>query len=397
MNILFVTLNPVDTNSSAMIRNRALINGFLENECNIEVLTIPVVQTLPSYDTSMKFDKSIIVSRLYSNNVYRGLIKSDDTFIGGLKTKMVPIFRYAYHKFSLFDNTINYVSAVNTEVLQLKKYDIVISSSDPKSSHYVVKRLIEKGLNYKKWIQYWGDPMTIDITNKTALPKRYIKYRENEILKLADRIIYVSKFTLNNQKKLFPKLKEKMFFLPIPYLQKKLYPLKKNIIKNFNVSYLGDYHSKIRNLKPLYETLVNLKEEGFSFTVAGNTDLHLAENSNIKILPRVNQNVIEHIEKESDLLVCILNKQGTQIPGKLYHYAATNKPILVVLDGEISQKEELKNYLMDFNRYIICDNNFDQLRSKLLEIKKNYNLLDNEPSPFFEPAVIAKKFLEISL
>lgn len=63
----------------------------------------------------------------------------------------------------------------------------------------------------------------------------------------------------------------------------------------------------------------------------------------------------EKYEEDADLLIVLLNKKGTQIPGKIYHYAGTNKPILIILDGD--RKEEIKEYLSLFNRFYFCENN----------------------------------------
>lgn len=392
LNILFVTLNPVETNSSAMLRNYALIKGLLLNDCEIEILTIPALETMPSYDTSLKWDDKVQITKLSNDKVYVNLVNNQESYLGKWKKKLLPYLRFFYHKISLFDYTINIAHNASPDKLKKNYYDVIISSSDPKSSHYAVEELITKGIKYGKWIQYWGDPMANDITNNTLLPKKYIEYKEKRILKLADSIIYVSKFTLIEQRKLFPELKDKMDVIPIPYIKKKVYPIRKNVI-DFKLSYLGDYNSTIRNLKPLYDTIEGLGDEKIELTIAGNSDLKLQNKNNIEILPRVNQANLENIEEKSDVLVCLLNTKGSQIPGKVYHYAATNKPILVILDGEEPRKGEIRKYLESFDRYILCDNDTENLKKTIKKIKTNNIPLKNMPSRFFEPSFIAKNFL----
>ncbi len=53
-------------------------------------------------------------------------------------------------------------------------------------------------------------------------------------------------------------------------------------------------------------------------------------------------------------MVCILNKSGTQIPGKLCNYAGTNKTILVLVDGDCGK--EIQSYFKKFNIYIFVNN-----------------------------------------
>ena len=83
----------------------------------------------------------------------------------------------------------------------------------------------------------------------------------------------------------------------------------------------------------------------------GSSDVNLVSCENVRILPRGDSETIEEI---TDILVCILNSKGSQIPGKLYHCAATCKPVLVILDGD--DIKEKKEYIDSFHRFITCEN-----------------------------------------
>ena len=75
--------------------------------------------------------------------------------------------------------------------------------------------------------------------------------------------------------------------------------------------------------------------------------------------------------------MCILNTSGTQIPGKIYHYAAANKPILIILDGEY--KQEIFKYLNEYNRFVFCDNKVESIKESIKNIcleKVKYKPLD---------------------
>lgn len=297
----------------------------------------------------------------------------------------VNIIRKIYHKLSLYNYTYSIAKNVNILLLKNKSYDVIISISDPKTSHIAMKRLISQGLNYGKWIQYWGDPMTNDITNKSIHPNWYVKRKEYTLLKDADEIVYVSPFTLEQQKSLFPSLANKMHFIPTPYLKKKNYPPHKN--KKFTIGYYGAYKSKVRNIMPLYNSCIKLGEQ-IHLDIIGDSDLILSETKNIKIYPRGD---ISNYEEKVDLLVCMLNSSGTQIPGKIYHYAATNKPILIILDGD--KKEEIRKYLDSFDRYIMCDNNVNSITTIITEIMSSND--EYEPCKNFEPETIAQRFINL--
>lgn len=389
MDILFVTLSSIETNTSAMLRNKALIKGLIQNGAKIDLLTIPALKIHPFYDDSTNiFDgmnKNVNVILLNQNSMYSSMIKSNDNFLGKIKKKILPSIRYIYHSLSLFDNTIYLARKIKKSLLPNKYYDIIISSSDPKSSHIAAHQLIKLGIKYGKWIQYWGDPMTNDITNKSLHPKWYIARKEYSLLKNADDIVYVSPFTLELQKSLFPSIANKMYFIPIPYIKQKNFPEQKN--KKFTIGYYGAYKSKVRNIMPLYKSCIKLGDQ-IHLDIIGDSDLSLSETKNINIYPRGD---ISSYEEKVDLLVCMLNSSGTQIPGKIYHYAATNKPILIILDGD--KKEEIRKYLDSFDRYIMCDNNVNSITTIITEIMSSND--EYEPCKNFEPETIAQRFINL--
>lgn len=388
MKILFVTLCPIEINTSAMIRNNALIYGLLDSNQQVDILTISTNIENSVSENRFENNKNVNVITLESNKKYNRLVENKSNLIGSLKKRVIPIVRYIYHSFNLFDNTIFVAKEVKSNILKEKFYDVIISSSDPKSSHVIVENLVKHGLKYGKWIQYWGDPLTLDITKKSLHSRSYVKKTESQLFSFADKIVYVSPITLLEQKKMFPDFAEKMHFIPIPYLKKRVY-INKPVGKT-KIGYFGDYHSKIRNIKPLYEACKRLIDN-FEAQFVGNSDLSLCELKNISIIPRVSQRKLEDFEANCDIFVCILNNSGTQIPGKLYHYAATNKPVLVILDGD--KKDQIKEYLEKYDRFILCNNKEEDIIDALNNIKESERVF--YPSKLLEPQIVAKQFLEL--
>lgn len=384
MKILILSLSPIESTNSATFRTKALAEGLSMLDHKVDYLTIPAGQYHAVTD-SQEFGDNIKIIRTSSYAVYDSVVAGDKAK-WKLKKIIITLLRKLYHSFMLYDHTYFIVKNIDVHLLSNTYYDLVISSSDPKSSHIAVKKLIKEGLKYKKWIQYWGDPMAIDITNKSIHPRWYIKRKEYELLKDADRIIYVSPFTLKRQKEIFPKIADKMDFIPIPYFQKKLYPKYDN--KRFTIGYYGAYNSRIRNIIPLYNSCIQMSDK-VHLDIIGDSDLELSATDNVSIFPRGN---ISQYEEKADLLICMLNSRGTQIPGKVYHYAATNKPILILLDGD--NKREMKEYLESFNRYIICDNDVDSIVSTIYHIMAKYK--EYEPCRAFEPENVAKVLLNYS-
>ena len=266
-------------------------------------------------------------------------------------------------------------------------FDIIVSSSDPKSAHLFAEELIHLRPSIcKKWIQYWGDPMTNDITSKSLVPEYIIRREERRIIQKADKIVYVSPLTAILAKKTHPAMAKKIEFYPVPFKED-------NKEKAFNpnnrmVSYIGDYSSTVRNMEPL---IAALKEMDIKAAIIGNSDIKVSPTNNLIVKDRLIGKELEEITNKTGIYVCVCNKRGTQIPGKIYHNVNTGKPILIILDGEYV--EQLKEYFSSFNRYYMCSNKKEEIVKTLNEIIKDYKQFDI-PQQLL-PEVIAKGFLSV--
>ena len=227
----------------------------------------------------------------------------------------------------------------------------------------------------------------MDLYNQNRNKK--IEKEENRLLNAADKIVYVSPLTLLYQKKMFLYAANKMTWFPLPYYYKNEEEYKVNDELKFG--YFGDYFSFSRNLIPFYEAA---QEKGISVKIYGNSDLKLSETKNIIIHSRIGLEELAKKEKETDVLVCLCNLRGGQIPGKIYQYSATTKTILFILDGTVEEQKVLKNYFEQFNRYIFCENNVTDIKRAISDIMNYKYNVKNESVEFFNPENIMKKVLE---
>lgn len=353
--VLVVKLTPVELLDSAVMRMISVINGLVEIGYKVTIIATPFYGEL-THQLPPCLQKSNVVrigvggSTLYNN------LGSGNKFKMAFRTILSKVAR----RFYPYDNTYAYLRFVDIKALPDDKYDAIISISDPKTSHLAVKKLITQGLKYSKWIQYWGDPFTYDITSELIYPRFIKKFIENKIIGNADRIVYVSPFTLEMQKEVFKDKSDKMYCCIPPYLRTRVIIKEKS--EHFEVGYFGSYMTVARNILPLYEACSEIAD--IHLSIVGNSDIALKEKENISILPR---GEVETMEDNSDLLICILNNRGTQIPGKIYHYAATNKAILVITDGE--NGDRIKEFLSKFDRYYFCKNDKDSIIRAINEIK----------------------------
>ncbi|MGL5067492.1 MAG: hypothetical protein ACRC6T_06645 [Sarcina sp.] len=339
--ILIVSSAPIESKESASLRKISNIKSLISLGYEVSVLSVAPVMGSANYND------------VYIEKLKRIYIKPRGIHSAGVtkkKSVLKNFARHIYYKCRIYDSMKGYSSKVNEVISELENfYDYIISISDPKSSHLLAINLIDlKCVKYKKYIQIWGDPMSLDITKNTIIPNYIIKNEEKKILSRADKIYYVSPLTLVKQKELFSFFEEKMDVIYPGYEKKCFYKLNDKIL---NIGYFGDYNSKIRNIVPLYESMKNTE---FNLYIWGNSDLKLLSEKKIEISRRRSFEEVKEKEKEIDLLVCLANNAGHQIPGKLYQYLGTNKPILFILDGEY--RDEYISIFSKYNNINFCDN-----------------------------------------
>ena len=382
MRILYVTSYPLEYSSSANMRNIALIKGLIENGNEVHTLSTSLDKESTLYDNSLL---NINIKKRYwieLGNIHKKILtKNGEKF----KKKILDFVYKMYIKINIYDSRAKLAKKIK-DLKIVDSYDIIISSSDPKSAHLFAEEL-KKNIPHitKKWIQYWGDPFASDINRKSLIPKFIVKNEEKRLISKSDKVIYVSPFTLEEQMKMYPDDKEKMIFAPIAYIDEKIFPKTKN--QNVMLGYFGDFKKNDRNICELYKCC---NDNGYNLVVTGNSDLKLKETNKIKIMPRQKKCVIEEYENKCDILVCICNKSGTQIPGKVYHYSCTNKPILIILDG--NKKNELKKYFESFERFYMCLNDSNEINKEIKRIKEENRTF--EPCKKLSSKYIAKQLIE---
>lgn len=386
MKVLYVVSRPLEINASSSVRNMSTINGLLEIGCEVELITTEPDKNHPSYDKSMS------VSGIKTHYIQQG--NTENIARIGRKIKfLTPIKKIIYQimmKRNVYDNLVSAASYIQKIDINLNEFDFIISSSDPKSSHLLTKRLLELHPEFKgKWIQIWGDPFIGDITFDNTHVNR-IKKEEHSLISNADKIIYVSPLTMLEQQKIYPDCSSKMTYEPIPYIRTRISNIRNLKIKRpIEIAYCGDYISSVRNLVPLYEAVV--QSNMYHLTICGNTDLHLKQTPQVTINPRVSRDMVSQIEENADILVHLSNLKGTQIPGKIYQYAGTNKPILFIMDGD---KSLLRDMFGKYRRFSFADNNCSDICAVLSDIVNGINLdVFNEPVDDFSAKRIASRLV----
>ena len=341
MNVLLVSLYSIKRNTSVAISSISIIKGLLALGHKITL----VMPDWPKCETM--FDESQV------RIVY---IPGHDR----IRKAGFLINKFRSH-FDLLDFTRPYLRQIRNTSVPNEYYDTVISFSDPKSSHVFTSRLIRQ-LRYSRWIQHWGDPMLGDITRNLWWPKWCIKLYEWNITRKADRIIYVTPFTCYAQQIEHPGLADKIAFVPLPadMCASETIPHTDRL----RIAYLGDYNPAFRNLRPLYDACASMDE--VQLTIAGHGPRYQAL-PNIRILPRIPQDRALLIENDADVIFCVCNMRGTQIPGKIFYKASSDKHILIAIEKQYHDK--MSSYFDSFNRFVVCDNTPESISNALQSLR----------------------------
>lgn len=355
MKVLFVTLFPLENNTSVTISNYGILLGLQQLGHDVTILMPHASDTEVSIPYDVSMFRIVRIEGMPFNLLRKAPAKQTLWF--KIKRKFRKHFEY-------LDFTRPYLKSVKSVCILNEHFDLIISTSDPKTSHVFVGKLIKQGLSYDRWIQHWGDPMYGDITRSNSYPNWIIKCFERRIIKMADKVVYVSPFTADMLKSVHPQYKDKIEFVPLPCEE-----LDADTLVNTNtilkLVYLGDYSPSIRNILPLYDAVKEMSD--VELTIAGISTLRLENTDSITVLPRIPQTQCHQLESEVDVLVTVCNLRGTQIPGKVYYAAASQKHMLVILDGD--EKDKLKEYVDSFGRYITCENNVESIRKALSDIR----------------------------
>ncbi len=406
MKVLYITASCLTKNTSANMSHNAYVQGLLENGVELDIIMakdswgeadgfLHKYEGATYYEFSTESFIEKIRERFSHANTHRytvsqGNMTSDmsgqtSTLQSKIRNYTKKLYYFLFPPDALYP--LNAVWLKKSSAFKSKKkYDLVITNSTPDASHRLMYNLKKKGhLKYKRWIQIWEDPWSHDLLiNNPAAEKE-----EEMLLEAADSILYVSPITLHYQKLFFPNCKTKMHFIPLPYLK-----LGNNCYTNkskITFGYFGDYYTHIRNLLPFYKAVNMLGSNAYIY---GDSNLILSSTENIKVSGRVTLDILEKIQNNTTVLVHLSNLRGGQIPGKIYHYSATSKPILFILDGTDEEKKILRSFFSKYNRYYFCNNTVEDISHAMRQIVAELDGYTSSPVEDFSPRNVVAALLK---
>ena len=385
--IAIILVLPLEYNTSSMLRCRSIIAALATMGHTIKCYC-------PNPDPGSKY-YSKESADLPGVEVFRfhRIVKSarghQERKSRTLKSIMKTAAMGLFHKVDVFGSTLLYLPERKSVSADISKgrFDILLSFSDPMPAHMIGK-YCKKHNPQIRYIQQWGDPLASDTISKISQPVWMRKLIEESLLKPADRVCYVSPFTCAEQKKIFPKQAEKMIFLPTPSLE---YSEEDLDIKGISVGYFGSYNSVARNLMPFYEAAQ--KNESVNFCIIGDSDVKLESTNNISVINRVSPQELDNYMKTINVIVCLMNHKGNQIPGKVYHDASSKKDILFIKDGEYGNA--IQDFFQKYDHYTFVDNNVDAIDQAIKKYVAE-GVPERKPVEHFKAENVAKRLIELS-
>ncbi len=388
--ILFITTAYILKNSSAAIRNNSLVKGLVDSGYEVDVCSIE----WPSDLTSPFFEKerngNIHLDQL--SNIMR-IAKIKQSHAIKKNSKWVTKLRQTCKKILFFpDECFEWKKTFKWE--HLDQYDCLISSSDHKTSHFVGLK-VKHELSSLPWIQIWGDPWSTDV-NTLPLMKGFIAHHESKLLREADKIIYVSSVTMCEMQRKYFKYSDKMFYIPRGYYFEinNDFSQKQGFIR---IVYTGVL-SYGRNPYALLDALKKLKVSPSRCVVEfyGNIPADMQEKLKTYPFVRLHESVdfeyMTEVLASASILLYLSNKKGSsQIPGKLFDYMGTNKPILCLVSDAF---DSTSMYLSQYDRCLVLENLESTIMNNWGKIE---DISQKEFSPEFQfsPKAIASQVLEL--
>lgn len=371
--IIFISemRNPRTSGSSTQIMTRNLLYGF--SKISEQLVFVAVIEKLEDAKDIREYYKE------FTSDIYFVIENSKDK-TNVLKRQFVW----------LADTFKKHFDRLPCELKKNFGYETVLVSQSPGlDAALLCKELKQKNPNIY-YVQYWGDPLALSlITPQQYNAKRILlKLIEKRLHRFADKIVYGTDSLFSAELQLFPEIKAKTKACDVSFMPDAIdIRTPSNILK---FGYFGNYYSVIRDICPLYEAFKQISDA--QLVICGSSDLRLKSTDRIKVLDRIPQDSVEREEAKIDVEVCVLNRVGIQIPGKIFYHTNTKKHILVLTDGPIFDTIEAE--LQKSNRFIICRNEQNEIKKTVRAIiHGDYNDVEYDRY-YYSPEKISRQIVQ---
>jgi len=317
----------------------------------------------PSIDKSLEkdIDVSIKITKTKSFEalkVFSSVFKKEKVPYAGIpdKNKMSNIGRIALYirsNFFIPDARIGwnkYAIEACKEIIEKEKIDCIITTSPPHSTQ-LIGLTLKKRFPKLKWIADLRDPWTDiyyyhKLSHTENSKKKDLRY-EKEVLECADAITVTSPITNKLYAgKIDKKYTDKIHTITNGFDEDDFINTNQAVSDKFTITFAGTVNEQF-GLEEFIAAVKDLSSQNILLHFVGTIDVYtknLLEKEiphNHKITAYVpHKELMNYIVQSQALLLSIPkgNNQGT-IPGKLFEYLATKKPIICLAPSHSSAEE----------------------------------------------------------
>jgi len=242
--------------------------------------------------------------------------------------------------FRIPDRTVEWVPfAVRraAQLLQKRQYDIVVSSSNPLSSHLV--GLFVKKRFHLPWVGDISDPYAFSPMFSWPVWRRRVD-REIELAYLSamDAIIMPIQEMIRSYLKRYPSLcPDKVHLIPYGFAEELYESAQPEPSPRFRLVYTGVFYPSIRDPSEFFRALVELRGLQMEVLIAGHLQLEYQKAITLAGLSDMVQHIgfqtrekVVTLQTGATALLLLGNRGGVQLPGKIYDYLAARRPIFMI-------------------------------------------------------------------
>jgi len=418
MKILFIACYSPLINNSASIETLQYLNNLSEEGNEIHLLTVDFPKNSIYYDEYIfsMLNKKIKVHIVSGGKIFERIMPKKSNKIVRhnkitLKTKVLRKIKSTIAIPDMYYNWAKNAGEYGINLMEKERFDVMFSMHEPPSSHICAYNIKSK-YNNLKWVTYFSDPWLKDSTreNNFIIRKKIEENLEKKIINSADKFIFVTEENRLDYIKSYNLDKKDTFVITRGYdgnLYNQIKTMDKpNLIKEdkINIVYAGEIFSKLRDINPFIDALLDIKRNDKEFydklnvLFFGNIDDNEARErlhnlDNVEVSNRIPFKEALRYMINADLLLLFGNKNSKQIPAKIYDYFGCKGKILVILGDN---KDPIINLVSNIDKCNITNNDKENIRENIkniveevLEGKEYKELLE------FESRNISKKLNSI--
>ena len=409
INVLMLTPAFPPYGGSHTQRMTAIANTLSKNGIGVFVMTYDIMPSHPTYDEVLlkNVDKDIRMARIkcgylhyraYKNNNFTKIKygSNSNNQKKSLKNRILSFFDKIKDSIFVPDSIIDWKHNVlhhckKTNFLKTNKIDYIYACSMPCSMLSIGYKLSRK-YNIPLLLDY-GDPWVFNSNYRKK--HTWLKFRiEHKLEKKYLKTSLLVTFSTKGCEKLYKDkyfLKENKTLTIMTGYEDRLFDLTKSYIfpkkeDDFIVlSYGGAIQTGVRDPIPLFHALEKFPKYRFNIrtdkvhTLSNMVNTY-ASNANINVIPYIKFDEYYFEMLSSDVLVFFGNSTPDQLPGKIFNYLPTGKPILYICNIDDDSKDQALEIVKDYGNYVFCHNNYDDICIALHDIKKKIQAHNIEES-----------------